>query len=110
MSLSLSLSPSLSLSLSLSPSLPLAHRLRSDGSNLIQDRRYHLSSFKQCFIGRELVDWLLARGEASSRPEAVDLGRRLLEAGVFKHGKPNKQLKVKEAKRFESMCAYTVSS
>ena len=86
--------PSLFFLHSLVPSLS-PHRLRSDGSNLIQDRRYHLSSFKQCFVGRELVDWLLARGEASSRPEATDLGRRLLEAGVFRHGKPTNNLTLK---------------
>ena len=32
------------------------------------------------------MDWLISRGEASSRHEAVDLGKQLLEAGVFRHG------------------------
>lgn len=32
------------------------------------------------------MDWLISRGEASSRQEAVDLGKQLLEAGVFRHG------------------------
>lgn len=62
-------------------------RLRTDGSNLIQDRKFHLTNYKQCFIAREFVDWLITRGEASSRDEAIDIGRQLLEAGVFKHGK-----------------------
>ena len=50
------------------------------------DRKYHLTSYKQCFVGKDFVDWLLAKGEASSRPEAIDIGRKLLEAGVFRHG------------------------
>ena len=66
--------------------LSLSRRLRTDGSNLIQDRRYHLQSFKQCFIGRELVDWLITRGEVNTRDEAVVLGTQLLDAGVFRHG------------------------
>ena len=61
-------------------------RMKGDGSGLVQDRKYHLTSYKQCFIGKEFVDWMLAKGEASSRPEAIDIGRKLLEAGVFRHG------------------------
>ena len=64
----------------------LPHRMKGDGSNLIQDRKYHITSYKQCFLGKEFVSWLLAKNEASSRPEAVDIGRKLLEAGVFRHG------------------------
>lgn len=62
-------------------------RLRTDGSNLIQDRKYHLQTFKQCFIGREFIDWLITRGEVDTREEGVDLGRQFIEAGVFRHGK-----------------------
>ena len=61
-------------------------RIRSDGSNLIKDRKYHLATYKQAFVAREFVDWLISRGEASSRIEAVEIGRQLLDAGVFRHG------------------------
>lgn len=64
----------------------LVSRIRSDGSSLIKDRKYHLTTYKQAFVGQEFVDWLISRGEASSRIEAVDLGRQLLDAGVFNHG------------------------
>ena len=37
-------------------------------------------------MAREFVDWLISRGEASSRIEAVDIGKQLLDAGVFRHG------------------------
>lgn len=65
----------------------LGFRLRNDGSNLIKDRKYHLTTYKQAFVGREFVDWLISRGEASSRIEAVDIGKQLLDAGVFRHGR-----------------------
>ena len=61
-------------------------RLRTDGSNLIQDRKYHLQTYKQSFIGREFVDWLITRGECNTREEAVKLGKEFLEAAVFRHG------------------------
>ena len=54
---------------------------------MVQDRKYHLTTYKQCFIGKDFVDWLLVKGEATSRPEAIDLGRKMLEAGIFRHGK-----------------------
>ena len=61
-------------------------RLSGDGSNLIQDRRYHLTTFKNCFIGKEFVGWLVARGEAHTRADAVEIGKQMLDAGVFAHG------------------------
>ena len=72
---------------SLSLSLFFLKRLRTDGSNLIQDRKYHLQTFKQSFIGREFVDWLITRGEVSTRDEGTILGRQFLDAGVFRHGR-----------------------
>ncbi|XP_019854510.1 PREDICTED: DEP domain-containing mTOR-interacting protein-like [Amphimedon queenslandica] len=60
-------------------------RLKTDGSNLIQDRKYHLQTFKQSFIGREFVDWLITRGEVSTREEGTQLGRQFVDAGVFRH-------------------------
>ena len=86
-----SLPPSLySLPSTLSTPSPLSPppppRIRGEGSTLVQDRKYHLHAFKQCFIGRDFVDWLIAKGEASTRGDAVELGKHLLDAGVFRHG------------------------
>ena len=53
---------------------------------LVQDRKYHLTTYKTCFVGSQLVDWLVQKGEASNREEAVKLGRELLDAGIFAHG------------------------
>lgn len=64
----------------------LVFRIRSDGSSLIQDRKYHLKTYKQCFVAKDFVDWLLARGEATTRSDAVTLGKQLVDAGVICHG------------------------
>ena len=61
--------------------------MRGDGSQLIQDRKYHLKAYKECFVGKEFVDWLIAKGEARSRADAVDLGKQLVDAGVISHGR-----------------------
>ena len=54
---------------------------------MIKDRKYHLKSYKRCFVGKELVDWLVANNEATDREEGLRIGRELLEAGCIHHGK-----------------------
>lgn len=71
------------------PSSSLRHRIKGDGSNLIQDRKYHLHSYHSCFVAREFVDWLISKGEAHTRQEAVQIGMQLVDAGVFRHGMPD---------------------
>jgi hypothetical protein len=53
--------------------------------NMIKDRKYHLKSYKRCFVGKELIDWLVANNEATDRQEGLKIGRELLEAGVIHH-------------------------
>ena len=53
---------------------------------LMKDRRYHLRTFEACFVGHEMVDWLLKKGEVESRREAVAMMQKLLENGVIHHG------------------------
>ena len=60
-------------------------RLCGETPPLIQDRKYHLTTYKTCFVGSQLVDWLVQKGEASGREEAVQLGRELLDAGMLAH-------------------------
>ena len=47
--------------------------------------RFRLKLFRQVFTGQELVDWLLRRGLAADRTEAVKYGRRLVEGRVVRH-------------------------
>ncbi|XP_065843297.1 DEP domain-containing mTOR-interacting protein-like [Oscarella lobularis] len=62
----------------------LYSRLKKD-KNMIKDRKYHLKTYKKCFVGKEFVDWLIANGDVPSRDEGVKEGRELLEAGVIHH-------------------------
>lgn len=55
-------------------------------AGFLADRKYHLTTYKRCFVGNELVDWLVANGEVNDREEGVELGRQLLESGTIHHG------------------------
>ena len=66
---------------------------RMKGAGLCADRTHRMSVYKDCFVGREAVDWLVrheavpSSGDsgASARQAAVALGKRLLAAGFIKH-------------------------
>lgn len=62
--------------------------LHEEDPPLIKDRRYHLKQYEKCFLGHEMVDWLLKKGEVESRSEAVAMMQKLLDNGVVHHGKP----------------------
>lgn len=52
----------------------------------IKDRKYGIRSYKKCFVGSEAVDAMLQAGLASTRTEAVELGRAYMTyIGLFKH-------------------------
>lgn len=51
----------------------------------IKDRKFRLTTYKQCFVGSEAVDWLVASRHASSREDAVQVGRALAESALFEH-------------------------
>lgn len=66
------------------PSHQLWERLRTNGGLDIRDRLHHLRTYRQCFVGREAVDWLV-RHQRASREEAVRIGRRLMALGLVCH-------------------------
>ena len=51
----------------------------------VKDRRYHLKLYKKCFVGREAVAWLVEKGFAHNRTDAVYIGQDLLQKGAFRH-------------------------
>jgi hypothetical protein len=52
----------------------------------IQDRKYHLKTYKECFVGTEAVDYLVETGAAADRAEAVALGQVLqADLHLFEH-------------------------
>jgi 1-phosphatidylinositol-3-phosphate 5-kinase len=51
---------------------------------VLQSHRYKLRSYANCYVGSEIVDWLLVRDKAgggSSRIQATALAQALMEAG-----------------------------
>ena len=51
----------------------------------IKDRKYHLTTYKQCFVGREAVDYFVFNGISPTRQDAVELGRALQATNLFEH-------------------------
>lgn len=50
----------------------------------LQTHRYRLRSYSNCFLGSEIVDWLINQHKASTRTQAASLSQALLEAGYLK--------------------------
>ena len=61
-------------------------RLHCEQPPLIKDRRYHARMYQKCFVGRELVDWLIEHLEVSNRNTAVKCMRVLQDIGLLHHG------------------------
>ncbi len=53
----------------------------SHNTIIFHHRKWHLRKVKKCFVGSELVDWLLQdpQLDLSTREEAVDFGNMLLK-------------------------------
>lgn len=50
----------------------------------IRERRYRLQSYPACFVGMDAVDWLVRTYEFS-RPQATEIGQKMLERGIIHH-------------------------
>ncbi len=51
----------------------------------VKDRRYLFRTFRECFVAREAVQWLVAHGHAADAPAAVALGVALQRRGLLEH-------------------------
>ena len=51
----------------------------------LEDRKFRLKTYKQVFVGTEAVDYLIKSGAASSRQDAVELGKALQQMNIFEH-------------------------
>merc|ERR1711991_1188963 len=53
----------------------------------VKDRRWMMKRFPQCFVGAELVDWMVDNlfEVEGSREKATQLGRQLLHYGFIEH-------------------------
>ncbi|XP_074641696.1 DEP domain-containing mTOR-interacting protein-like [Tubulanus polymorphus] len=63
----------------------LRYNLKTSKILMIKDRKYHLRTYKCCFVGFETVDWLLHHGESDNRETAVAVMQLLLENGIIHH-------------------------
>uniref|UniRef100_A0A8C2Z335 DEP domain containing MTOR-interacting protein n=1 Tax=Cyclopterus lumpus TaxID=8103 RepID=A0A8C2Z335_CYCLU len=60
-------------------------RLRLHEGKLIKDRRHHLRTYPNCFVAKELIDWLLEHKEASDRDTAIKIIQKLLDQSIVHH-------------------------
>lgn len=61
--------------------------VRTGAPGMIADRKYHLHTYKQCFVGNEFVSWLVEEGDVKDRDEAIEFGKKLVKANIIRHGK-----------------------
>ncbi|XP_071952437.1 DEP domain-containing mTOR-interacting protein-like [Antedon mediterranea] len=52
---------------------------------LVKDRRYHLRIFNKCFVGREVVDWLMFNEGLVDRSKVIEMMTLLQKNNVFHH-------------------------
>jgi hypothetical protein len=50
----------------------------------IQDYKWRMRTYRQCFTGEEGVQWLLANTRVTTLQEAENLGQRLMQFGAFR--------------------------
>lgn len=62
----------------------IVERMRGQHGIALGDHRYFLRVYRDCFVGREAVDWMTKELDVS-RDEAVDLGQLLVEKGHLHH-------------------------
>ncbi|XP_062848621.1 DEP domain-containing mTOR-interacting protein [Trichomycterus rosablanca] len=60
-------------------------RLRLHEGKVIKDRRHHLRTYPNCFVGKELIDWLIEHKEASDRDTAIRIMQKLLNQSIIHH-------------------------
>jgi potassium efflux system protein len=62
----------------------LVDGMRAHGGVPIATRRHLFSTYRQCFVGREAVDWIVA-ATGVSRDDAIGFGQLLIERGIIHH-------------------------
>lgn len=62
----------------------LAIAMHSERGVEIKTRRHKLMLFQRCFLGNEAVDWLVNQVKIS-REDAIVLGQKMLDKGIFQH-------------------------
>lgn len=64
----------------------LAQQLQGPGGLKLEDRTWHFKLHPHCFLGSDLVSWLIESFEdIDSREEAIIYGQSLMDKGLFNH-------------------------
>lgn len=64
----------------------LAERLQAPGGLRLVDRTWHFKIHPLCFVGQELVSWLIEYfDDIDNREEATTYGQSLMDEGLFTH-------------------------
>lgn len=64
----------------------LAQVIQSEKGVRISNRRWHWRLHYNCFTGQGMTDWILSNfRDIETREEAIDVGRELMEQGLFQH-------------------------
>lgn len=64
----------------------LAQELQAAGGVKLVDRAWHFKLHLHCFLGNELVSWLIeAFDDIDNREEATEYGQGLMDKGLFRH-------------------------
>lgn len=75
-----------STSLPILTSSSFCSRLRLHDGKLVKDRRYHLRTYPNCFVAKELTDWLINHKEAPDRETGIRLMQKLMDHYIIHHG------------------------
>lgn len=73
----------------------LGEQMRSENGVEIKTRRQKLKLFQRCFLGNEAVDWIVQQTKLS-RADAVALGQKMSDKGIFHHVLDEHQFKDEE--------------
>lgn len=64
----------------------LAQVIQSEKGVSISNRRWHWRLHYNCFTGQGMTDWILSNfRDIETREEAIEVGRELMEQGLFQH-------------------------
>lgn len=63
---------------------PIIEEIRSPGGIEIKGRMYKIKLYQRCFVGKDLIDWLVNRYDLS-RSEALTIGKRLVDEKIVHH-------------------------
>lgn len=72
----------------------LAHNLKEGVE--VKDRKYHLKTYKSCFLGTEAVNWLIKQGIVATEEDAEIIGQEMIDNNLIYHVTKDESFRNKE--------------